>query len=88
MTTYKLLDADGHFYSSNSKGLLGGNTRTKIYGRLDCPAALRALARGKTYEQHRVFFADEATAVGAGFRPCAVCMSDTYKRWRGSSPKR
>jgi len=40
--TYKLLDA-GHFYSSNSKGLLGGNRRAKIYGRLNCPAALRAI---------------------------------------------
>ena len=85
--TYKLLDADGHFYSSNSKRLLGGNARAKIYGRFDCPAALRAIARGKTYEHHRVFFADEATAIGAGFRPCAVCMRDAYKEWReGTSP--
>ena len=73
--TYKLLDADGHFYSSNSKRLLGGNARAKIYGRFDCPAALRAIARGKTYEHHRVFFADEATAIGAGFvRVPFVCV--------------
>jgi hypothetical protein len=53
--SYRLLGADGRFYSSTSKGLLGGNNRGKIYGRLDCPSALRAVKRGQTYQQHRVF---------------------------------
>jgi hypothetical protein len=42
--------------------LFGGNTRLKIYGRLDCPSALRAIKRGPTYARYRVFFADEASS--------------------------
>jgi methylphosphotriester-DNA--protein-cysteine methyltransferase len=29
-----------------------------------------------------VFFADEATAIAAGYRPCAVCLRDAYRKWR------
>lgn len=78
---YVLLGADGRPYPSGTPGAVGGHRRMKIYGRLDCPAALRALARGG-YVTHRVFFADESTAVAAGYRPCAVCSSDAYRRWR------
>jgi methylphosphotriester-DNA--protein-cysteine methyltransferase len=42
---------------------------------------LRAIARGG-YVKQRVFFLDEATAVSAGFRPCAVCMPERYARWK------
>ena len=52
-----------------------------MYGRLDCPAALRAIARGG-YVKTRVFFADEKTAVSAGFRPCAVCLPERYAQWK------
>jgi methylphosphotriester-DNA--protein-cysteine methyltransferase len=52
-----------------------------LYGRLDCPAALRAIARGG-YVKNRVFFADEKIAVSAGFRPCAVCLPERYARWK------
>jgi methylphosphotriester-DNA--protein-cysteine methyltransferase len=52
-----------------------------VYGRLDCRAALRAIAAGG-YVRHRVFFADEATAVAAGYRPCAVCLPDAYRAWK------
>jgi methylphosphotriester-DNA--protein-cysteine methyltransferase len=83
-----LLGADGRAYQSPAKGLLGGNRRGKLYGRLDCPSALRAVKRGRTYAQHRVFFADEATAIAAGFRPCAVCMRAAYKRWKEQREKR
>jgi hypothetical protein len=34
-----------------------------IYGRLDCSSALAALKRGRTYREHRGFFADEASAL-------------------------
>ncbi|MEU6583390.1 Ada metal-binding domain-containing protein [Nocardia sp. NPDC046763] len=78
---YTLLGADGRPYASRTPGVLGGHRRLKIYGRLDCPAALRALARGG-YTAHRVFFADEATAVAAGYRPCAVCSRSAYREWR------
>jgi methylphosphotriester-DNA--protein-cysteine methyltransferase len=62
-------------------GTFGGHRRTRIYGRLDCPSALRAIARGG-YVKHRVFFADEATAIAAGYRPCARCMPDRYREWK------
>ena len=79
--TYTLLGADGRHFVSETPGLLGGNRRLRIYGRLDCPSARRALARGG-YARHRVFFADEATAIAAGYRPCGVCMRDEYARWK------
>lgn len=82
--TYTLLDASGRTYSSQRPGAWGGHRRSKIYGRLDCPAALRALARGG-YRRNRVFFADEATAVAAGYRPCAVCCPDRYRAWRDTA---
>ena len=36
------------------------------YGRLDCA----------------VFFADEETALAAGYRPCARCLPDRYATWK------
>ena len=67
-------------------GQLGGHRRSRIYGRLDCPSARRAIAAGG-YVSHRVFFADEPAAVAAGYRPCAVCLPAAYAAWltRGSA---
>jgi methylphosphotriester-DNA--protein-cysteine methyltransferase len=79
--SYTLLGADGRHYTSGVKGQWGGHKRAKIYGRLNCPSALRAIARSG-YVAHRVFFADEATAVAAGYRPCAVCCPDRYRAWK------
>jgi alkylated DNA repair protein (DNA oxidative demethylase) len=78
---WTLLGADGRPYQSDRPGALGGHRRSHIYGRLDCPGALRAIARGG-YVTHRVFFRDEASAVAAGFRPCAVCLPERYRRWK------
>ena len=78
---FTLIGADGRPYASAHPGALGGHRRTRIYGRLDCPSARRAIARGG-YVRDRVFFADEATAVAAGYLPCAVCMPDAYAAWR------
>ncbi|MGV9836785.1 Ada metal-binding domain-containing protein [Nocardia niigatensis] len=78
---YTLLGPDGRPYASRTPGVLGGHRRLKIYGRLDCPATLRALARGG-YTAHRVFFADVDTAIAAGYRPCAVCSRAAYREWR------
>jgi methylphosphotriester-DNA--protein-cysteine methyltransferase len=78
---YRLIGADGNEVLSPLPGTLGGHRRNKIYGRLDCPSALRWLAKGHIVK-HRVFFADEATAIAAGYRPCAVCMPDEYRRWK------
>jgi methylphosphotriester-DNA--protein-cysteine methyltransferase len=82
--SYTLLGGDGRPYESAEKGQWGGHRRTKIYGRLDCPSALRAIARGG-YARQRVFFADEATAIAAGYRPCATCCKDRYDAWRASA---
>lgn len=60
---------------------MGGHRRAKIYGRLDCRAAARAIAVGG-YVAHRVFFVDEPTAISAGYRPCAVCLPAAYRLWR------
>ena len=79
--TWRLLGADGRPYESDVPGTLGGHRGTHIYGRLDCRAAARALARGG-YRAHRVFFRDEATARAAGYRPCAVCMPAEHAEWK------
>ena len=82
--TYKLIGADGRPYESLVPGTLGGHRRTKVYGRLDCPVARRWIATGKPM-RHRVFFADEATAIAAGYRPCGACMRERYRAWKQSS---
>jgi methylphosphotriester-DNA--protein-cysteine methyltransferase len=79
--TWRLLDAAGRGYDSGTAGTLGGHRRSRVYGRLDCPSARRALARGG-YVAERVFFADEATAIAAGYRPCAVCLPERYATWK------
>lgn len=81
MNACTLLGADGRPDRSPVKGKWGGHRGSKVYGRLDCPAALRAITRGG-HVSHRVFFADEATAVAAGFRPCGVCCKDRYQGWK------
>jgi hypothetical protein len=78
---YKLTGVDGKIYLSETKGAFGGHRGTRGYGRMDCRAALRAIARGG-YKQNRVFFADEATAIAAGYRPCAVCLTEGYALWK------
>jgi hypothetical protein len=83
--TFKLLGPDGKPYSSTTPGTFGGHRGGKLYGRLDCRAALQAIARGH-YVKHRVFFADEAAAVAAGYRPCAVCMPEEYAVWKKTQP--
>lgn len=82
--SYTLVDVHGRPYASATLGTLGGHRRTKLYGLLDCPSALRALASGG-YVAQRVFFADEQTAVAAGYRPCAVCLPGKYAVWKAGS---
>jgi hypothetical protein len=78
---WKLVGPDGKPYTSAVPGTLGGHHRNRIYGRLDCPAALRAIARGG-YVTHRVFFATSEDARAAGYRPCAVCLPGAYTIWK------
>jgi methylphosphotriester-DNA--protein-cysteine methyltransferase len=81
--SYTLLGADGRPYASGVGGQWGGHRAARIYGRLDCSSALRAIARAG-YVRHRVFFADEATAITAGYRACAVCCPDRYRAWKAA----
>ena len=78
---WTLLGPDGKPYSSWRPGALGGHRRSRIYGRLDCPAALRAIARGG-YVANRVFFLSERHARAAGYRPCAVCLPEKYRAFK------
>jgi Metal binding domain of Ada len=80
-TGYVLLGADRRPYRSATPGRFGGHRASRIYGRLDCRSALRAISDGG-YVAHRVFFANEPAAVAAGYRPCAVCMPDEYRAWK------
>jgi len=78
---YHLRDAFNRDYESDVPGALGGHRGGKIYGRLDCASALRAIAKGG-YVENRVFFADEKTALRAGYRPCGCCMKADYREWK------
>ena len=78
MKLFTLTGPDGTPFSSSLRGTLGGHRRNKIYGRLDCKTAARYLARG-SYQKNRVFFADEASARLAGFRPCSHCLPGRAK---------
>jgi hypothetical protein len=79
--TYTLINSDGHTYVSNTPGAIGGYKRGELYGRLDCPSALRAIAQGG-YIKHRVFFENEEIAIAAGYRPCAICLPKKYAQWK------
>jgi methylphosphotriester-DNA--protein-cysteine methyltransferase len=79
--SYTLIGRDGKSFRSARPGKFGGHRKSKIYGRLDCRAALRAIERGG-YVAQRVFFATAADAVAAGYRPCAVCLPDAYRKWK------
>ncbi|HWI37847.1 MAG TPA: Ada metal-binding domain-containing protein [Burkholderiales bacterium] len=72
--------------SKGRRGTLGGHRGTRIFGRLDCPSALRAIARGG-YVRYRVFFLDRAHARAAGYRPCAVCLPAEYKAWKSTGKR-
>ena len=80
---YRLIGADGAACDSAVPGTLGGHRRSRIYGRLDCTGAARWIARGH-YVRHRVFFAGEAEAIAAGYRPCAMCLPAEYRAWKAS----
>ena len=83
MKRFRLLGPDGIEFESDAPGAFGGVRTRRIYGRLDCRSALRALIRTPTtYRKHRVFFLDEASAIAAGYRPCARCLPGAYTAWK------
>ena len=79
--TFKLIDSEGQSYRSETPGTLGGHRGNRVYGSLDCEGAKRWIEKGH-YVSQRVFFADEDTAIAAGYRPCANCMPESYARWK------
>lgn len=85
--TWTLLGPDRKPYASRQPGTLGGHRGTRIYGRLDCPAALRAIARGG-YVADRVFFRNERDARAAGYRPCGVCLPQKYAAYKSKKRKK
>ena len=80
---YRLIGPDGRECLSSLPGTLGGHRGNRVYGRLDCPGALRWIAKGH-YVKQRVFFADEETAIAAGYRPCARCLPERYREWKAA----
>jgi len=88
MKMYKLLGADGKEYLSETLGTFGGNSKLKIYRRLDCPSALSIIRRFPgNYEKSMVFFADEKIALAAGYRPCGNCLREKYKEYMADPQK-
>lgn len=78
---FYLQDKNNIAYISKKPGCIGGHYKLKIYGKLDCPSALWHIEKGN-YIKHRVFFADEETAIAAGYRPCSVCCPKEYEQWK------
>jgi methylphosphotriester-DNA--protein-cysteine methyltransferase len=54
---------------------LGGYSKNKIYGMLNCSSGKRMKL------ENRVFFINEQEAIMMGYRPCGNCMYKTYKLW-------
>ncbi len=59
-----------------------GNSRLRIYGRLDCASGRRMRV------ENRVFFASEAEARARGYRPCGHCLRAEYRLWRAEKDSR
>lgn len=82
---FSLMGADGKPYESPQAGTLAGNRKQKTYGLLNCGLPSCAFPdRGLPPNQPRirVFFADEATAIAAGYRPCGACLPQRYQEWK------
>ena len=58
---------------------LAGNSKLKIYGKLNC----RSGKRMKT--ENRVFFKSGVEAKDRGYRPCGHCMHEEYLLWKASN---
>jgi len=81
---YRLEGPEGR-YESSEPGTLGGHSKQKVYGRLDCPVALSLIRRGKAKVEYRVFFADAEAARACGYRPCGACLREEYNAWKAGT---
>ena len=80
--TYTLLGADGRAVPERREGpARRQRPHQGLRHAWTAPSRSRCCAAG--FEpKHRVFFADEETAIAAGFRPCGACMRARYREWR------
>ena len=82
---YRLMGADGRFYDSPVPGQIAGNRKLKTYGQLKCglpDCGFPDKGHPEGSPKIRVFFAEEETAIAAGYRPCGGCMPQRYKQWK------
>jgi hypothetical protein len=85
VTAYTPLGPDRRPCESSTPGMPRGNKRRRLYRRLNCPAALRAIRSGGSVT-HRAFLAEERAAIAAGDRLCAACRPEhcaQFKARRG-----
>ena len=59
--------------------ILGGNIKLKIYGKLNCKSGKRMK------KENRMFFTSTEEAIENGYRPCAHCLYEEYKKWKADS---
>ncbi|MCZ4221896.1 Ada metal-binding domain-containing protein [Pedobacter rhodius] len=59
----------------NKEIYFAGNSRLKIYGKLNCKSGKRMK------KENRVFFKSEKDAFEHGFRPCGHCLREKYQQW-------
>lgn len=57
---------------------LGGYSKAKIYGTLNCSSGKRMKA------ENRVFFSCDNEAIEAGYRPCGHCLPEKYRLWKNN----
>lgn len=62
-------------YVKNQKITLAGNSKLKIFGKLNCSSGKRMK------KENRVFFIDENEALALSYRPCGNCLNKKYKQW-------
>ncbi len=82
---FHLIGSNGEPYESPVPGELAGNRKLKTYGLLNCGLPACGFPdRGLPPNQPkiRVFFADEASAIAAGYRPCGGCLPQRYQQWK------
>lgn len=68
---YRIMRGDRQIIESAKKGIYagwnGGQTKRRIFGRLDCKSGMRMK------KENRVFFLTWDDAINAGFKPCKIC---------------
>ena len=83
--TFKLIDSEGQSYESrDARHARRPPRQPRLRQRSTARAPQRWIAKGH-YVSQRVFFADEETAIAAGYRPCANCMPASYARWTAAA---